>query len=98
MKKNVPFDPSNIIQMSTHFRALNDRTETGFATGMRRQLAHSLALLGLQQISRKISEERRMLHKNTPTDATTSRGRKAAEARNTRRVQQRLSEAEDGRS
>lgn len=32
------------------------------------------------QMSRKISEERRILHKKTPTDATTSRGRKAAGA------------------
>ncbi|CAM9675223.1 unnamed protein product [Scytosiphon promiscuus] len=81
-----------LLRAGAKWAILTKRLQTPYDMAVARGL--KIQALRIQDMSRKISEERRILHKAAPTDATTSRGRKAAEATAARRKQARQHQAE----
>ncbi|CAM9598607.1 unnamed protein product [Hapterophycus canaliculatus] len=74
-----------LLRAGAKWAILTKRLQTPYDMAVARGL--KIQALRIQDISRKISEERRILHKTAPTDTTTTRGRKATEAAAARRRQ-----------
>ncbi|CAN0341797.1 unnamed protein product, partial [Ectocarpus sp. 12 AP-2014] len=74
-----------LLRAGARWTILTKRLQTPYDLAVARGL--KIQALRIQDISRKISEERRILHKSAPTDASTSRGRRATEATAARRKQ-----------
>ncbi|CAM9202557.1 unnamed protein product [Ectocarpus fasciculatus] len=74
-----------LLRAGARWTILTKRLQTPYDLAVARGL--KIQALRIQDISRKISEERRILHKSTPTDASTSRGRRAFVATAARRKQ-----------
>ncbi|CAM9996754.1 unnamed protein product, partial [Ectocarpus sp. 4 AP-2014] len=74
-----------LLRAGARWTILTKRLQTPYDLAVAGGL--KIQALRIQDISRKISEERRILHKSAPIDASTSRGRRATEATAARRKQ-----------
>ncbi|CAN0128744.1 unnamed protein product, partial [Pylaiella littoralis] len=67
-----------LLRAGAKWAILTKRLQTPYDLAVSRGL--KIRALRIQDMSRRIAEERRIMHKTTPADSTTSRGRKAAGA------------------